>query len=51
MKQEGGLHAKDHVRRVMLKMLSEELQVQVNRTGGYGKEKLHEDLIDLIKRK
>lgn len=44
MKREGGNHAKDHVKRVMDKLLAFEVQLKVNRTGGYGKEKFHDNL-------
>jgi len=44
MKQEGGLNAMDHVRRVLNKLLGANLQLQLNRTGGYDKCKFNATL-------
>ena len=44
MKQEGGLNARDHVKRVLSKLLATDLHKQINRTGGYGKVKFNPEL-------
>lgn len=49
MLQEGGTNAKDHIKRVLLKLFPVELQKKINRTGGYGKEKFHTCLEDYLK--
>lgn len=51
MKREGGVDIKDHVKRVIGKLLAPDLQSQINRKGGYGKEKFHTYLEDGIKGK
>ena len=49
MKREGGSNPKDHVRRVLNRLLPVDLQKQLNRTGGYGKVKLPSALENRVK--
>ena len=48
MKREGGLNPRDHVMRVLNKLLASDLQKQLNRTGGYGKTKFNPDLEKIL---
>jgi len=49
VRREGGSNARDHIKRVLVKMFSTDVQLQINRTGGYGKLKLHDYIETIIK--
>ena len=51
MKREGGVSLKEHVSRVLNKLLAPALQLQINRPGTFNKKKLHSSLEDGIKGK
>lgn len=51
MVREGGRDSQDHIFRILEKLLSVNLQAQINRPGLYGKKKFHSHLEDEIKSK